>query len=221
MTLVEILIAMALGTVVIVPVYAVLTLTLKSEKPVRESNRENAQFRLFRTQMLRDWSKASIIRIGTTYVTGGDVIECANGTSGAYFSVNSPYNVVGPLIALQTVEAGNSTPPRRIVYNLIPAANGPAGTYDLVRRECDRNTNGTITLNADTGGWRTSPGSILATNGSVTTVAWGVTAVTLPTTCNTLAEPLPYEACDANVTLTGTDGRSVTLRLYQQIGRPS
>jgi hypothetical protein len=234
LTVVELLVVAVASALLMVPLVGFFTLTLGQRDPITRSNSDDSQFQLLRIQLIRDWSRATIVKTNLSYITSGDPNECKNGETGAFYSVNPPFNVQGPRIAIQTKEVGNRLP-KRIVYNLVQSTERP-GTWDVVRRECSRNFNPVLdgVIFNDAGGWRTEPGSVVwdttveseaHDNGSVTVVARGISTLTSSTTCNTGAPAVDpatgqtrYAPCDPVVTMTGVGGKRQTVRLYQQIG---
>ncbi len=256
-TLVEILIALAISAVIAAPIFGLLTVTLKTRKPATESNAAFSQFGLARVSLQRDWSRAEIIRVrptgsatsnpagagaATTAPTPGDGLECNNASSTPATTAYLPVNASGVgselLFSTQSTETFDGvTAKRRTVYVL--RHNGAGQPKDLYRRRCERNANGTVDTVADTGGWRTSPGSMNFTctpptppatwpsgvqtidcgTQATAVVARNLTDVKVSNTCNTTAETLPYEPCDTTVTMTAVGGETATIRLRQQAGR--
>lgn len=280
-TMVEMLIAFLISSILLVGVFAMLWLTVERRNPTTESNQQDAGVSQLRTRLIRDWSRSMIIRTNLTPVGGVVEDECIGGLS----SNLSPS--ITTIIAMQTNTepfianlSERLTPAqqlprlnrRRIIYNLVPtdfrsglderdtwaSQNGQAGTFDVVRRVCET-TNPPGSDQAvqncdptkgphpwieqqDEGCWRRNEQRIwngfLPNNndplgapfwgGDQEILAQGVRGVTVtqcnnpPATWDGSPGGAPkYVPCDGSVTITGVDGKAVTLRLRQQTWRPT
>jgi hypothetical protein len=127
LTLVEMIVVVATGTIVILPVFAIMFLTVGQKEPNERSNAQDAQIRVVRTTLTKDWGKAMLIRTNAfdssslpanappavTFANTATVVgECNQGnlTSFATPDTDNPSQpwtgpdneVVGPIIAIQT-----------------------------------------------------------------------------------------------------------------------
>ena len=214
LTIVELLVALTVGTIVLVPMFGLVTLIIKRQEPTIKSANSSKQLRLFRTTMEKDWAAAKVIKIGVVQANAASV-EC-NGGDMTSILVTPTWPVVGPRIAIQTSGAGS----KRIVYNTRP--NTTLGGIDILRRECFHTPDIIDGLDYWKNGTRvTDPG------GSQVVIVQAVQSITIPATCNLQATfpkalPLPpYEMCDMNITVVGRDGQKSTIRLHQHAGRDS
>ena len=214
LTIIELLIAISVGTIVLLPMFGLVTLIIQRQAPTIKSANASKQLRLFRTTMEKDWAAAKVIKIGVAQANAASV-EC-NGGDMTSILINPTWPVVGPRIAIQTSGANS----KRIVYNIRP--NTSLGGYDILRRECFHNTD--IIGGLDY--WRNGS-RVTDTGGSQEVIVEAVQSFTIPSTCNLQATfpkalPLPpYEMCDMNITVVGRDGQSSTVRLHQHAGRDS
>ena len=213
LTIVELLLAISVGTIVLLPMFGLVTLIIKRQEPTIKSANASKQLRLFRTTMEKDWAAAKVIKIGVAQANAGGV-ECNQGNMTSVPYGGNP--VTGPLIAIQT--SGSNS--KRIVYNTRP--NTTTGGIDILRRECFHNPD--IIGGLDY--WKTGT-KVTETGGSQEVIVEAVQSFTIPSTCNLQATfpkalPLPpYEMCDMNITVVGRDGQSSTVRLHQHAGRDS
>jgi hypothetical protein len=214
LTIVELLLAISVGTIVLLPMFGLVTLIIKRQEPTIKSANASKQLRLFRTTMEKDWAAAKVIKIGVIQANAAGV-EC-NGGDMTSILVTPTWPVVGPRIAIQTSGANS----KRIIYNTRP--NTTLGGIDILRRECFHNTD--IIGGLDY--WRTGT-RVTDPGGSQVVIVQAVQSFTIPSTCNLQATfpkapPLPpYEMCDMNITVVGRDGQSSTVRLHQHAGRDS
>jgi hypothetical protein len=213
LTIVELLVALTVGTIVLLPMFGLVTLIIKRQEPTIKSANASKQLRLFRTTMETDWAAAKVIKIGVVQSNAAGV-ECNQGNMTSVPYAGNP--VTGPLIAIQTSGANS----KRIVYNTRP--NTTLGGIDILRRECFHNTD--IIGGLDY--WRTGT-RVNDPGGSQVVIVQAVQSITIPATCNLQATfpkalPLPpYEMCDRNIKIVGRDGQSSTIRLRQHAGRDS
>jgi prepilin-type N-terminal cleavage/methylation domain-containing protein len=233
LTLVELLVAIAVGTIVLLPMFGLVSVIIKRQQPTIKSANASKQLRLFRSTLATDWAAAKVIKTGVnqTVLPHVATVECNRGSYSSYPS-STPWPVVGPLISIQTFDT--RYPSKKIVYNKVP--NPTLGGYDIVRRECSHRTEVVDGLTKWTlGGLEEHslepPAAVIILKG-VTDLQLGVVGLTDTANCNpisefpkapTLQEPTlpPYEMCDMNITVTGLDGQKSTIRLYQHAGRDS
>jgi len=213
LTIVELLVAISIGAIVLLPMFSLVTLIIKRQEPTIKSANSSKQLRLFRSTMATDWAAAKVVKIGVIPANAGTV-ECNQGNMTSVPYAGNPVN--GPLIAIQTSGASS----KRIVYNSRP--NTTLGGIDILRRECFHTPDLINGLDYWKNGTKvTDPG------GSQVVIVQAVQSLNIPSTCNLQATfpkalPLPpYEMCDMNITLTGRDGQVSTLRLFQHAGRDS
>ena len=217
LTIIELLIALTVGTIVLLPFIGMVTLIIQRQEPTIKSANASKQLRLFRTTMEKDWAAAKVIKIGVVQANAAGVasVEC-NGGDMTSILVTPTWPVVGPRIAIQTSGAGS----KRIVYNTRP--NTTLGGIDILRRECFHNTE--IIGGLDY--WKTGT-RVTDAGGSQVVIVQAIQSITIPETCNLQATfpkgppSPPYEMCDMNITVVGQDGQSSTLRLHQHAGRDS
>lgn len=194
-TLIELLIVVGLSSLVLVPVFAVMLMSMRTRTPVATINDQASQLRLFRSYLARDWTSAKTISTAPTW----PYVECNGpGASGTI------------VLVLVTFDSNNTTALKRVLYKTRPNTKYP-GTVDLIRRECFHNeTNGYF----DYGSRTNEPG------GSDSIVVERVKALSVPASCNATGAP-PFVPCDMNISLTTPDGQVATLRLHQETGRAS
>ena len=214
LTIIEMLIAISVGTIVLLPMFGLVSLIILRQEPTIKSSNSAKQLRLFRSTMEKDWAAAKVIKIGVVQANAAGV-ECNQGNMTSVPYGGNP--VTGPLIAIQT--SGSNS--KRIVYNTRPNTS-TSGGIDILRRECYHVTDIIGGLDYWKNGTKvTDPG------GSQEVIVEAVQSITIPATCNLQATfpkalPLPpYEMCDMNITVVGRDGQSSTMRLYQHAGRDS
>lgn len=221
-TLIELLIVLLLSSVVLIPLFGLMNQTYLRLRPAEDQNVSSAQLRVFRMNLLNDWSRARVIRINSnpaspTAALPEAKMDCRGGTYPWFrSSPSAAVREVRPAIAIHAHVAGNNTG-RRIVYSIIEKSNGK---IDIVRRECGHLPEDLPIGELDP--WKEfCPGS--GTNSAICTVSSeeiiikDATALRLPTACNNGNAAPPYTACDANVTLIAKDGQSTTPRLYQPV----
>lgn len=214
LTIIELLITISVGTIVLLPMFGLVSLLIVRQEPTIKSANSSKQLRLFRTTIEKDWAAAKVIKIGVVQANAAGV-ECNQGNMTSVPYGGNP--VTGPLIAIQT--SGSNS--KRIVYNTRPNTS-TSGGIDILRRECYHVTDIIGGLDYWKNGTKvTDPG------GSQEVIVEAVQSITIPSTCNLQATfpkapPLPpYEMCDMNITVVGRDGQSSTMRLYQHAGRDS
>ena len=217
LTIIELLVALTVGTIVLLPMFGLVTLIIQRQAPTIKASNSSKQLRLFRTTMETDWAAAKVIKIGVVQANAVGV-ECNQGIGTSSFFVGN--TVIGPLIVIHT---SGAKPAKRIVYTKKP--NITLGGYDIFRRECyeyDPN----LPPPADPNVWNLGT-RVGDPGGSAVVILKDVQDITIPSTCNLQATfpkapPLPpYEMCDMNIKIVGRDGQSSTLRLRQHAGRDS
>ncbi len=243
-TLIEIVVAFLVGTVVVGAALGLLTTLLRTQNSVDRSNQDVVQFNLIRSRLQRDWERAQIIRVRPTGSSAiapaqADGLECNNAGSfefeGASYvpSTYAPFQVTNGLgnellFTIQSVERVDDVERiRRTVYALRHKSDG---TKELWRRRCERTPTGVmLTATAATGWWSTDSASMGYGCSSGTfdcgtqpseRIARGISSViTQPPGCNVITQPnrdYQFEPCDIDVTVTGQSGRSSTIRLFQR-----
>ncbi len=219
-----------IGTIVLLPMYALLNQMLLRRDPTVDAADTAKQLRLFRSTMAEDWAAAKVIKVGADE-TGAGVAASGTECNLGNLSANVPGNTMR--IAIQT----SGSPSRRIIYNtrLTPSTTDDPAAIDIIRRECAHRPE--IISGADV--WQLG-GNINSADpaSSQAVVVTGVKKLVTPTTCNTQAADwpksppaAPYQVCDMNVTVIGfeqgqqtstdSDNPSSTARLYQHTGRDS
>lgn len=228
-TLIELLIVISLSAIILFPIFALMNQTFLRLQPEQEANQASAQLRLFRTNLINDWSRARVIRINPTPASPVEALpvpsgalpearmDCRGGTYPWYGGSSAPsaaIREIRPAIAIHMHATGNNTG-RRIVYSIVEKNTG---LIDVVRRECGHLPD----MSASIGGfdaWADScPGTSNPNNpicdmssGTATerVVLSNVKALKTPTACNNGNANPPYTACDANVTLIAADELAV------------
>ncbi len=199
MTLVELLVSIAVGTIVLVPLFGLLNLTLRQRGPAVERAEVARELRLFRSALSDDWAEGRVVRVNPTDPVGFELNCNGGGNQGGAENIK---------IAIR-----KSAENRRVLYKLTPVgpANAADGPFQLLRSECTH-SQGPPPLNL----W-----GFGSTDGGSTTqvVASKVAELRLPETCNPEYEP--FSPCDMNVTLVMANGDRTTLRLHQSVGRRS
>ena len=222
-TVIELLIVVMIGGLVLVPVFGLLTFTLRRHEPTRETNDQASQLRLFRSHIARDWAGAAEIHTGFNAADTGK-FECNHGVIWGTAVIAIVY--VG-----KVQQGGTPNDPQRILYEI---RNEPDGTKSLVRRECRHYSPPPDDPDEPWGGagssW-TQGGSVQTDNapggvdggsrGSAKRIVWRIEDLVVPEACNPTFDGSPLELCDMNVTLRTTDGQSASVRLRQEIGRTS
>jgi prepilin-type N-terminal cleavage/methylation domain-containing protein len=249
-TLIELLIVLSLSAIVLFPIFALMNQTYLRVKPEQEQNQASAQLRLFRTNLLNDWTRARVIRINATPASPANALptptdalsearmDCRGGTYPWYGGSSNPNALIKeirPAIAIHTHASGNNTG-RRIVYSIVLKKNG---RIDIVRRECGHLGKTNLAIGEYDPWSDDCPGAanpnnpicdMSATTATEKVIIRDATAMKLPTACNNSNAAPPFTACDANVTLVASDGKttvqpdvvdqarqSTTIRLYQPV----
>ena len=78
LTIIELLIAISVGTIVLLPMFGLVTLIIQRQEPTIKSANASKQLRLFRTTMEKDWAAAKVIKIGVAQANAASV-ECNGG----------------------------------------------------------------------------------------------------------------------------------------------
>jgi len=195
-TLIEVMIVVGLSSLVLLPVLAVMFMTVRTRTPVTTMNDQASQLRLFRSNLARDWASAKTISTAPTW----PYVEC-----------NGP-GASGTIVLVLVTFDWNTNALKRVLYKTRPNPDPKyPGTVDLIRRECfHAETNGFF----DYGTRTNDPG------GSDTIVVERVKTLSVPAACNPTGAP-PFVPCDMNISLTTSDGQVATLRLHQETGRTS
>ena len=209
LTIIELLLVISLGTIVLIPMFGLISQTLLFQKPAVNSANSSKQLRLFRSRIQEDWGNAKVIKAGL-----GLVKESTECNQGPYTAFNSGINI---LIAIQTSSGPNpNTATRRIIYStrLTPSTTDDPAAIDILRREC-RHVSEPLVLTV--GGtpdlWNTG-----GTWESAVILISGVKDLRLDfppsKSCNvprpTFPQSQPYLPCDVNVTLTALDDNTAT-----------
>lgn len=111
-TVIELLIVVVIGAMVLVPVFGLLTFTIRRHEPVRTMNDQASQLRLFRSYLARDWASARLIKANSSW----PYLEC----NGAMWGVG------------ETKIAMLTTDYKRILYKEVQDGSH----VDIVRLEC-------------------------------------------------------------------------------------
>lgn len=211
-TVIELLIVILVGTILLLPVYGLINLTLNRRGPAVAAAESSKQLRLFRTLIAQDWATAEVIKIGTPGDRGGTLttffvgaVECKGGDMTADLTANTFQ------IAIQNSNRIKKQL-RRIIYNkrfTISTTDDPTA-IEILRRECDH---------PNVPGWGQGGSIGVGETGAQSVVVTGIKDLIIPATCN-LTGP-PYLPCDMNITAIGLDGQKASIRLHQHIGRDS
>ena len=226
-TLIELLIVLALSAIVLFPIFALMNQTYLRLKPEQQQNDASAQLRLFRSNLMNDWTQARVIRINATPASPADALptttnalsearmDCRGGTYPWYGDSTNPNALVQkiqPVIAIHTHATGNNTG-RRIVYSVVTKKGG---LIDIVRRECGHLPRTNLAVGEYDSWSDDCPGTSNPNNPICDMSTAGATeqiiirdaaAIKLPTACNNADTAPPYGACDANLTLVASDGK--------------
>ena len=228
LTIIELLVALTVGTIVLLPMFGLVTLIIKRQEPTIKSANSSKQLRLFRTTMEKDWAAAKVIKANAVDQTLPLAVrydntlkaECNRGGMTS-LPISATWNVTGPEIVILT---SGPSPGKRIIYNKRP--NTTLGGYDILRRECfEWNPDPAYAPPSDPSIWALGWG-VDQLGGSQVVIVEAVQSFKIPEKCNPQATfpkaTLPaYEMCDMNITVVGRDGQSSTVRLRQHAGRDS
>lgn len=205
LTMVELLMFIAIGAIVLVPVFGLLNQTLLRRQPTVDAAQGAKELRLFRNQLADDWVQGEVVRVNAPDPVGFE-FNC-NGVGG---TGDAAAIKIAIRVSNETATLPNDD--RRVLYKLVPAPAGSGqGPYQLLRGECQH---------------RQSPfapyylwgfGSDVGSTSQV--LVSKVAELRLPAVCNPDYEP--YSPCDMNVTLVLANGDWTTVRLYQPVGRRS
>lgn len=226
LTIIELLLVISVGSIVLVPLFGLLNLTILRQDPTVDQAEGAKELRLFRNALADDWVEGRIIRVNAPDPVGFE-FNC-NGAGNAGGAANIKIAImtsdgtdtsIDPLRFL----AGHPTTPdprdtatdnRRVLYKLTPATNPANGPFQLLRSECQHFQSGTTGIGA---GVLWGLGRDI--DSSTRVVVNRVSELRLPATCNPDFEP--FTRCDMNVTLILANGDRTTLRLHQPVGRKS
>jgi hypothetical protein len=209
LTIIEMLFVITIGTLVLIPMFGLISQTLLFQKPAVNSADSSKQLRLFRSKIQEDWGNAKVIKAGLGLVPAST--ECNRGPFTAF---NSGITI---LIAIQTSSGPNpNTATRRIIYStrLTPSTTDDPLAKDIIRRECSHVSEPLVLT---PGG----PPDLWNTGGlweSAVILISGVKDLRLDfppnKSCNvprpTFPQSQPYLPCDVNVTLTALDDNTAT-----------
>ena len=223
LTIIELLCALTIGTLVLLPMFGLVTLIIQRQEPTIKSADASKQLRLFRSTLISDWEAAKVIKTNWPQADAARV-ECNRGDMTSVL-IDGVSKQTGPYIAIQTSGANS----KRIVYNTRP--NTTTGGIDILRRECFHKTDlipGPIPGPPGPDYWSTGT-DVAADGGSQVVIVKSVGSLVVPKNCNWLTSGFPklpttsppYEMCDVNVTVVALDGQKSTIRLYQHAGRDS
>lgn len=197
MTIIELLMVVVVGSIVLIPLFGLLNMTLLRRQPTNDAADAARQMRLFRNTLADDWTEGRVIRVNAPDPVGFE-LNC-NGT----------VNASSIKIAIRKSESD-----RRVLYKLVATSDPTKGPYQLIRSECQHKQAGATGVGI---GVLWGFGTNL--NIPEQTIASKVTELRLPATCNPDYEP--FTPCDMNVTLKTANGDTTTLRLHQYVGRRS